>query len=366
MLFVLNCLGVGGSEIKIIKTANALSGAGIPVELAYLNKPDTSLGTVSPRVAVTNLRRHGPYSVPALSRLRRCVKRERRAVIVVNLYPLLYAVPAVKSLLSGDRELIALINTSVSLHEDMVHERVYAKFLRRCDKLVFGCNAEMRKWIDKHNLSSERAQVIYNGVDHGFFSPGSDFESPDALRRRLGIPRDAPVIGSIGRLEVEKSFDMLIAAFERSLESGSQAHLILAGRGEDRPRLEQLAKAASLEDRVHFLGLVSDVRPALSLLDIFVLPSSAIETFSNSALEAMSMGRPVLLSNIGGAAEMVQNERSGLLFPVGDLDALTANLSRLLDSDELRARLGAEARERCITSFAFEGMVEQYRNLVDR
>lgn len=363
MLFVLNCLGVGGSEIKIIKTANALSSSGVPVELAYLNKPDTSLGRVSSRVSVINLRRRGPYSIPALHRLRKCVKRERQAVIVVNLYPLLYAVPAVKSLLSDDRELIALINTSLSMHKDMVHERVYAKFLRRCDKLVFGCNVEMQKWVNKHNLSIERSRVIYNGVDHDFFSPDSDFESPGDLRGRLGIPTDALVIGSIGRLETEKSYDLLISAFARLLDSGKQVHLILAGRGEDRPRLEQLARSTGLAQKVHFLGLIGDVRPALSMMDVFVLPSSAIETFSNSALEAMAMGRPVVLSDIGGAAEMVQNEESGILFPVGDLDALTAALSRLHDSGELRARLGAAAREYCIKSFGFERMVEQYRKL---
>ena len=98
-------------------------------------------------------------------------------------------------------------------------------------------------------------------------------------------------------------------------------------------------------------------------MDIFVLPSSKIETFSNSALEAMAMGRAVVLSDIGGAAEMIENETSGLLFPIGDLDRLTDILNHLYCSDELRKQLGSAARERCVESFGFENMVEQYRNL---
>ena len=96
MLFVLNSLTVGGSETKIIRVANALASSGDRAELAYLNPPESALARIDPAVSVTNLHRRGKYSISSFRRLRDLVNRERQAVVAVNLYPLLYVVPAVK------------------------------------------------------------------------------------------------------------------------------------------------------------------------------------------------------------------------------------------------------------------------------
>ena len=138
---------------------------------------------------------------------------------------------------------------------------------------------------------------------------------------------------------------------------------ILAGQGPEQAKLKKLASAKDIDEQVHFIGVQSDVRPALSAMDIFVLPSKAIETFSNAALEAMSMSRAVVLSEIGGAAEMVKDGQSGILFGVGDIDALTGVLTSLFDSSDMRERLGIAGRESVIATFSRENMVENYRKL---
>lgn len=363
MLFVLNSLSVGGSETKIVKIANALAHSGVRVEIAYLNPPETLLDQVDPAVSVTNLRRRGKYSVNSLRRLRDVIKREKDVVVAVNLYPLLYVIPAVKWWKSSGVSVAGLVNTSISIGRERLLEKFYAAFLKQCDQIVFGCQNQRHDWVDKHNLSMESSQVIYNGVDYEFFSPTGPDEDAKLLRRKFGIPGDATVIGSVGRFCTEKSFNHLIMALANLGRSGRESYGVLVGEGEERDRLRTVATEEGIADKIKFLGLQRDVRAALSIMDIFVLPSSAVETFSNAALEAMAMARPVVLSKIGGAAEMVEHGVSGMLFPAGNVDELTRILCTLHDSKDMRQNLGIAARETVVKSFGFPIMVDRYREL---
>jgi glycosyltransferase involved in cell wall biosynthesis len=125
------------------------------------------------------------------------------------------------------------------------------------------------------------------------------------------------------------------------------------------------AEMAGVIDRVIFPGVLKDVRPAVSAMDVFVLPSRAVETFSNAALEAMSLARPVVLSNIGGAAEMVEHGKSGYLFEIEDSAVLAELLIELYDSEPMRDRIGQAARLRVMKQFHFEAMLDGYKALLD-
>lgn len=360
-LFILNSLSTGGSEAKVIKLANALALSGLPVDLAYLNPPETLLGRIDRSVSVFNLERRGKYSFKTLHQLRRIMQREHAAVVAVNLYPLLYMLPAIRWRKGGNAKAFGLVNTAFLVGKEKRAGRLYGFLLKKCDRVIFGCRSQRTGWVKKYGLSSQRADVIYNGVDCEHFSPTGHSGAGKALLAQHKVPDGAFVIGSIGRLAPEKSFDLLVMAVASLNASGRAAFLVLAGEGDEHAKLQQLARAQGVSDRVVFLGLQSDVRPALSVMDIFALPSTAVETFSNAALEAMAMARPVVLSDMGGAAEMVEHGVSGMVVPTGDLDALTAALSDLYDSGELRRRLAAAARERVTTTFSFEKMVENYK-----
>jgi glycosyltransferase involved in cell wall biosynthesis len=112
---------------------------------------------------------------------------------------------------------------------------------------------------------------------------------------------------------------------------------------------------------------LADVRPVLAILDVFVLPSLYIETFSNAALEAMAMGTPVVLSRIGGAAEMVRDGEEGYLLEPHDLALrLPDLLERLARDPQLRERMSANARSRVERKFGFQNMVARYASLIRR
>ena len=219
-------------------------------------------------------------------------------------------------------------------------------------------------WLRKYRLPGERARCIYNGVDSSRFSVSGMTDVAAAFRKSLGIPENSIVVGSVGRFAPEKHFELLIDAIGRLCETGRPAYLLLVGEGRERRTLERAAARVGISDRVRFPGVMSDVRSALAAMDVFVLPSRAVETFSNAALEAMAMSRPVVLSNIGGAAEMVTDKVNGFLFDSNDIGTLTQVLVALHDSAELRETIGAAARDRIVRCFTFEEMVSDYQQLL--
>lgn len=365
VLFVVGTLEVGGSEAKIVRIANALMRSGYRSAIAYLNPPDTLLEQIESGVRIFHLQRHGKYSIKSLRRLRGLIRDGYRVVAAVNFYPLLYVLPAVKFFPSFKSTSIGLINTTDFVDGQWIYGPIYSPFLRRCDRLVFGCEAQERIWINRYKLTPSRTQFIYNGVDTDLYSPNVDAALSIDFRRANGIPQDAFLIGSIGRFAPEKHFSLLIEAVSRLAKNGRDAYLIIVGEGDERDRLTQAANEYGIIDKVKFPGLLADVRTAIQSMDLFVLPSRAVETFSNAALEAMAMARPVVLSNIGGAAEMVEHMKSGMLFNVGDIKGLTKILADLYDSRCLRERLGCAARERVVERFQFDKMLDNYKKLID-
>ena len=149
-----------------------------------------------------------------------------------------------------------------------------------------------------------------------------------------------PVVAFAGRLTAAKNLELLLSA----LVEVPGAHLVVAGDGEERGRLEELARELAVADRVRFVGAQprSAVLGLLRDADVAVL-SSAWENFPHGAVEALAMGTPVVATSVGGVPEIVHDEQNGLLVPSGDASALSAALRRVLQDAELRARLAAGA-----------------------
>jgi len=140
---------------------------------------------------------------------------------------------------------------------------------------------------------------------------------------------------------------------------GIPARALLIGDGPMRGAVEARARAAGIAEQVVITGLQQDVRPLLAACDVAALCSTAVETFSLAALEAMALARPVVHAEIGGAAEMIRPWREGLLFPVGDTRSLADCLAALTEAS-LRARMGAQARETVEALFSERAMLDRY------
>jgi glycosyltransferase involved in cell wall biosynthesis len=364
VLFLLNNLGIGGSERKIVRLANRLKDDGVHVTLACLNGPFTIEPKIRRDVPLTKLERNGKFSLGALWRLRKTIAREKPAtVIAVNLYAALYVALATFALAQRPRT-VALVNTSTFFGHPFF-KRMYQRVLARFDHTVHGSEAQRGFWFKAGCKAWSGSSVIYNGVDSKHFESTQVFEASKRLRAQLGLKPDSLLIGTVGMCRPEKNQEVLLTTLRRLRVARVDAHLAIAGDGPLREHLKRRAAALEIADRVHFLGALEDVRPLLGALDIFLLPSSAVESFSNAALEAMSMGRPVILSDIGGAREMIHDGVEGYVVAPTELEArLPALVAAMYADKRKRLQMGIAARNRAVSCFSVAAMVAGYRALM--
>lgn len=198
----------------------------------------------------------------------------------------------------------------------------------------------------------EKTVLLGNGCDLARFDPAAvPAERAAALRRELGIPQGAPVVGTVGRLVAEKGYRELLAAARRVRESVPEVRILIVGATD--PEKADALPPEELEaegDHVVLAGWREDVRDFLALMDVFVLPSWR-EGMPRSAIEAAAMGTPLVVTDIRGCREVVRDGIEGLLVPVRDPGRLAAAIQRLLADPELRSAMGAAARERALDRF---------------
>lgn len=212
-----------------------------------------------------------------------------------------------------------------------------------------------------------RVQHIYNGVDSERFRP-----QPGARAPIEGSPFAGPqlfVVGTVGRLEAVKDQTNLVRAFTLALSMSPQAarrlRLVLVGDGPLRAEAESIVRAAGAESLVWFAGERSDVPEILRGLDCFVLPSLA-EGISNTLLEAMASGLPVIATRVGANADLMEDGLSGRLVPRGDPLALAREILAYADDPAAARRHGRAGRQIVERRFSLDRMVGEYESLYRR
>jgi glycosyltransferase involved in cell wall biosynthesis len=210
----------------------------------------------------------------------------------------------------------------------------------------------------------ERVEVIENGVDVERFRPIADTGS---LRAELRIPAASPILGSIGRLEPVKGYEVMVDAFAllmRGLNGGSRPVLVIAGDGSERPALEQRAAAAGIADDVRLIGWRDDIHTLHSAFDLFTM-SSHSEGTSVSLLESMSAQLCPVVTNVGGNAAVLGSALRHRLVPPRAPEALAAAWRAALDEPERRMADSKAARARVLEAFTLDAMVRAYEGLYE-
>ncbi|MBI4488810.1 MAG: glycosyltransferase [Deltaproteobacteria bacterium] len=205
----------------------------------------------------------------------------------------------------------------------------------------------------------EKIVIIPNGIDPTLVSRNG--------ARRAALPDltdQGPVLGTVGRLSWKKGQENLLEAAALVIGQVPEARFFLVGDGPLRAELQSQARRLGIEDKVHFAGWVEDSAWVLSQMDVFVLPSH-MEGMSNSLLEAMAAGKPVVATNVGGNPEVVVDERTGFLVPPKNPRALASAILRILADRELARRLGEAGRARVESEFTVEKMVARMEDLYD-
>jgi glycosyltransferase involved in cell wall biosynthesis len=359
VLIVLSTLEIGGSEGKFVKFAGALAARGRKVTLAYMNPPLHLLPRIDPAVTVVPLHRRGRFSFRALCALIATIRRcDASAVIAVNLYASLYV--ALARLVRRFR-FIASMNTTEFIDDRQARQmHLYRHVLRRADLIVFGAETQRRLWTQRYGLGGRglHTTVLYNGVDADRFAPVAE---PSAAR---ALPHVRYVIGTVGRLRPEKAHAHLIRVTAQLRASGLDVGALIVGGGSERAALEAEIRQCGLARHVVLAGETDDVRPYLAQMDLFVLPSIGVETFSNAVLEAMAMGIPVVSSTAGGMEELLR-WGGGVTYAPGDLPRLCVLLAGLLDDAGRRSEMARMARQVALERFRWHHAVERLATLLD-
>ncbi len=218
---------------------------------------------------------------------------------------------------------------------------------------------ELGEWlITQVGIDKKKVHIICNGVDTTRFNP----DNKDLIRKKYHYTDQDIVIGTVGRLDPVKDQQLLIKAFAQLNLVHHRLILLIIGDGPSWKNLEKLASDLGVRTKIHFLGARTDVPELLKLLDIFVLPSIA-EGISNTLLEAMATGLPVIATRVGGNPELVVDNETGYLIPKEDLGALVKSLDHYILNKHLRNQHGTTGRERVVREFSLDKMVARYEAL---
>ena len=227
------------------------------------------------------------------------------------------------------------------------------KYFRRCDHLI-GNTKDIVRWIAGQGWPAGRVHYLPNFVPD--FAGGAP-----APRAGLGVPEGARLVLALGRLHEVKGFDLLIRAASKL----PGVHILIAGDGPERPRLEALIRDLRLVGRVHLPGWRSDTGALLRAADVFV-SSSLHEPLGNMVLEAFSAGVPVVAAAAEGPREVIADDVDGLLVPLGDETALARSIQALLDDAERRRALARAGRAKYEACFSLPVVLDQWRDLLTR
>lgn len=222
-------------------------------------------------------------------------------------------------------------------------------------------SAPLRKTVD----AGKPVVTIPNGVDIKRFDPAL---SPFPVRQKLGIPEDRVVFGFVGSFAPWHGVDLLIDAFCTLLKESLPVHLLLVGQTNPQwqNQIDRLS-STELAPHVSLAGFVSphDIPPYLAAMDVTMLPNQADYCSPLKLFEYMAMARPTVSVNIKPVAVTMENNKEGLLFPVGDLAALTKHMRDLATHSEKRRTLGAAARVRMQQEFTWRHNAERIFSLLE-
>lgn len=361
---------IGGMERQALKLARRMVERGSRVEILtgrwYRGTPRNDVSTGVPITrhhtawngsGVRGVRRLG--SVAYMLTLAWHLWMRRKDLDVIHVHGLSYH--AYVSTLVGKKlgipVIIKLANSGQASDITKMREGKHLPLTRfmlpmalRAERLV-ALNDLVVSELESAGVAPDRIVRIPNGV-----------ELDDETRSYR--PGTATSVLYVGRLHRQKAVDDLLRAVAGLVQNpiGEGLELTIVGDGPERRSLEMLAAQLGLGHRVHFEGEIDNVTPYLYRADLLVLPSRA-EGLSNTLLEAMSTGLPVVASNIAANRELIEHGVNGLLYSVGDTDALQEALAALLGGPSLRKRLGCEGRNTVEYEYSIDKVAERYEML---
>jgi len=344
---------LGGAERATVLLLSGLQSRGHDV-LLMCNNQDVARYSESVGVPSKTATIGGDLSFVSAWRFARALAAEKPDAVIIGTWKkLFFASWAAKK--AGAGKVVA----RVGLETDTPRSVKYRYALRQwTDAVVVNASGITTAFSSVNGFDSRSVTVIHNGV----VKPTRQ-SAPGTLRRELGIPPGALVVGTVARLASQKRLDRFLRAFSRL---APDTRCIICGEGEERESLMSLATSLEILDRVHFLGHREDKGDVLDAMDVFAVTSDR-EGMSNAMLEAMAFGIPIVSTPVSGAREALMPEATGAppgLITSFDEGSITAAIESLLFDSGKRRSMGEAARTVAATRFSLDGMLDRWENVL--
>lgn len=240
--------------------------------------------------------------------------------------------------------------------------RLHRHTLARATRVIAVSQAVARELRASQIVSNDQIAVIHNGIDVDRIKRTCDGLHPGLFLNTIGMPGGGPLVGSIGELRTLKRHDDFIRAAAIILKEFPETQFVLAGVGEIREQLEKLVAELGLTDHFHFLGWRDDADKLLCAMDVFV-SASETESFGLAIVEAMAAGTAVVATATEGAQEIIDDQKTGLLVPIGDVKSIAQSVIDLLRDSDKRRRLATKSVETVAKRFSLSRMVDEIEKM---
>jgi glycosyltransferase involved in cell wall biosynthesis len=364
IFFVIHGLPMGGAEKFLISLINHMEKNMGNTVLILLGGECTLLDQVSKNVEVIVLRKRYKFDVGMIISLGMLYKKMKPSkVFCVNPYSFFIS----KLAAIGNRNISFYLSphTTVAFSfKNDVLSRLFLSGFDKNDTVIFLCKYQMSYMRKRYLTDKGQSLIIYNGIDTNYYNPKKvSKQLIDASRKLLGLNKENIVILSVARISKEKGHDHAIEALQILHDTYSiKAHLVFVGDGESElvEKLKQMIEQKNMDNYVHFAGNQNDVRPYYMSCNLFTLASTS-ETFSLSALEALSFGKPCVLTEVGGAREMIESNKNGLLARSSDPNSLARAWNHILSRPGFTS---TKIREEVEKKFDVKNMLNAYSNIL--
>jgi glycosyltransferase involved in cell wall biosynthesis len=352
VLLLIKGLGVGGAERLLEAAIPHLDHERFDYQVAYFLPWKSALVPpfVAARIPVHDLRMRLAGDPRVLGRLVGLMRREQIDLVHAHL-PVAGIWGRIAARLAGVRRVVYTehnVPERYTLVTRELNRRTY-----RMNDVVVAVSDEVRRGIAGYAGARPTIVTIRNAVDVDAIA-ATPVESA-AVRREFGFPPDALLVTAVGNLTPKKGHVHLLAAARRVVVGCPSARFLIVGHGPLADDLRAEAARSGLNGSLVFAGFRPDAVRLMAASDLFVL-SSLFEGLPVTLLEAMALGKPSVVTRAGGIPE-VTDERSSIIVPPGDVDALIGAIGALLDSPDRRARMGVAAQEQARSRYGVPQMV---------
>jgi L-malate glycosyltransferase len=352
VLHVVYALQPGGMEYGVVKLVNGLDPSQVRSGIVSTKPAGVLKHMLAPHVSLFELQRRDGNDPRLIWELYTLFRREQPDVVHTHAWGTLVEglvaakLARVPVLIHGEHGTLQLRS-----HQRFVQRRAWAAV----DRLLSVSSRLAERMAREADFPLARIHTIRNGVD----LPRFGAISRAAAREQLRLPANAQLAVTVGRLVPVKDHLTLIEAVALLRRQGADAAVAIAGDGPLKAMLLERAGALGIADATHLLGHRPDVEVVLAAADIFAL-TSVSEGLSNTILEAMASGLPVVATRVGGADELVEDGVSGILATAGSSAEIADAMARLFEDSQRRVAMGLAARARVEAEFSLPGMVQRY------